>query len=73
MLTVLNSRGSASVTAPVAVWSDVAPVVRLSWSSGVMPNEPVIVDAGASTAVNGRIVSYTFAVLYGASAAGREK
>ncbi len=46
MLTVLNSRGSASVTAPVAVWSDVAPVVRLSWSSGVMPNEPVIVDAG---------------------------
>jgi len=38
-----------------------------------MPNEPVIVDAGASTAVNGRIVSYTFAVLYGASAAGREK
>jgi len=65
MLTVLNSRGSASVTAPVAVWSDVAPVVRLSWSSGVMPNEPVIVDAGASTAVNGRIVSYTFAVLYG--------
>jgi PKD repeat protein len=62
-LTVTDRTGSSVAAQALGVWSDAAPSVRFSvLPSAVLPGEPVVVDASASSSVNGKIVSYTFAI-----------
>jgi PKD repeat protein len=65
-VTVINAAGNAIATAPIAVWSTAAPIAQFSMDdpNGLLPGDPLVVDASASTAANG-IVSYTFAATGG--------